>query len=241
MQSIFLTAEWRKLIMANYPVDPEVLRPFLPAHTELDQWKGDTYVSLVGFMFRKVRIRGVAVPFHRNFPEVNLRFYVRYKEGNEWKRGVVFISEIVPRPAITWVANTLFREHYINLPMRHFEKTEEGRLAIGYQWKYKGRWNNLAVSTSVHSQPLLSGSHEEFITEHFWGYAAMDKNRTGEYQVEHPRWDIRKVRNYEIDCDFESLYGGPFSGLGAQMPESVFLAEGSPVKIYSKKILETTR
>src|SRR5258708_39257 len=237
MQFIFLTAEWRKLIMANYPVDPEVLQPFLPAHTELDQWKGETYVSLVGFMFHKVRIKGVSVPFHRNFPEVNLRFYVRFREGNEWKRGVVFISEIVPRPAITWVANTLFGEHYSNLPMRHFVQTEDDLLQVGYQWKYKGRWNNLEVDTSARPLPLQAGSNEEVITGHFWGYAAMDKNRTGEYQVEHPRWDIHKVQNYQIDCDFESLYGGQFSGLGAQAPQSVFLAEGSPVKVYSKKII----
>jgi len=223
--------------MANYPVDPEVLRPLLPAHTELDRWQGQTYVSLVGFMFRKVRIKGLMIPFHSNFPEVNLRFYVRYKDGNDWKRGVVFISEIVPRPAITWVANTLFKEHYINLPMRHFEKKEGDKLDIGYQWKYKGRWNNLEVSTGIHANPLVTGSNEEFITEHFWGYAAMSRNRTGEYQVEHPRWTIHKVRNYEIDCDFESLYGGPFSGLGAQTPESVFLAEGSAVKIFGKRTI----
>src|SRR5258708_20727411 len=111
MQSIFLTAEWRKLIMANYPVDPEVLQPFLPAHTELDQWKGETYVSLVGFMFHKVRIKGESVPFHRNFPEVNLRFYVRFREGTDCKRGVVFISDIVPRPSFTSLRTTFSAEH----------------------------------------------------------------------------------------------------------------------------------
>jgi len=32
----FLTAEWRKLAFANYPVDPAVLQPCLPFGTELD-------------------------------------------------------------------------------------------------------------------------------------------------------------------------------------------------------------
>src|SRR5262249_47317084 len=98
--------------MANYPVDPLILRPYLPAYTELDEWKGQTYVSLVGFMFRRVRVKGLQVPYHTEFPEVNLRFYVRHWQNSQWKRGVVFINEIVPKPAITWVANTLFREHY---------------------------------------------------------------------------------------------------------------------------------
>src|ERR1700761_9171017 len=103
MAQIFLTAEWRKLAMANYPVEPDALRPLLPAHTELDTWEGESYVSLVGFQFREVRIKGFSIPFHTHFPEVNLRFYVRYEENNEWKRGVVFIREIVPLPAVAFI------------------------------------------------------------------------------------------------------------------------------------------
>src|ERR1700761_271559 len=141
MPSIFLTAAWRKLIMANYPVDPAILQPLLPAKTELDLWEGVTYVSLVGFMFRQVRVRGVRIPFHTDFPEVNLRFYVRYKEGQTWKRGVVFIREIVPLPAVSFIANTIFHERYICLPMRSTETRDNGSLHLDYQWKYRGRWH----------------------------------------------------------------------------------------------------
>ena len=238
MSSTFLTAQWRKLIMANYPVDPAVLRPFLPAGTELDQWKGETYVSLVGFMFRDVRVRNIAIPYHRHFPEVNLRFYIRFKDGKEWKRGVVFISEIVPRPAIAWVANTLFGEHYVNLPMRHFEEVKDDQLQVGYEWKHKGRWNYLRVDAGPRPLSLAADSNEEFITEHFWGYTAMKNNKTGEYQVEHPRWDIYSINHHQVDCDFSSLYGETFSGLTTQVPESVFLAEGSAIKVYSKRTIE---
>jgi hypothetical protein len=173
--------------MANYPVDRQVLQPYLPAHTELDIWKGHTYVSLVGFMFEKVRVKGLAVPYHTEFPEVNLRFYVRRKEGSEWKRGVVFISEIVPKPAITWVANTLFRERYRTLPMRNEDLTKENVLKVGYQWKYQSSWNTLTVNADVRSITLEPGSKEEFITEHFWGYTTMGPAHCGEYEVAHPR------------------------------------------------------
>jgi uncharacterized protein YqjF (DUF2071 family) len=231
----FLTAEWRKLIVANYPVDPKVLRPYLPARTELDQWKGGSYVSLVGFMFRKVRVKGLRVPYHTDFPEVNLRFYVRYKQGDEWKRGVVFISEIVPKPAITWVANTLFREHYMTLPMRNLDRTTGDVLRVGYEWKYKGRWNGLEVTADANPAPLEAGSKAEFITEHFWGYSAIKPGITGEYEVAHPRWDIHTVRDHRIDCDFGEIYGAAFTGLKGQTPASVFLADGSPVRVYGKK------
>jgi uncharacterized protein YqjF (DUF2071 family) len=138
-QKKFLTAKWRKLIMANYIVPPETLLDYLPANTELDLWKGNCYVSLVGFMFQEVRVKGIMIPFHINFPEVNLRFYVRYKEKDEWKRGVVFISEIVPKPAITFIANKLFREHYVTMPMRYSWMEEDNNLLISYHWRFDKR------------------------------------------------------------------------------------------------------
>ena len=231
----FLTAEWRKLIMANYAVEPGLLQPFVPLRTELDTWEGSTYVSLVGFMFRNVRVRGLRIPGHVHFPEVNLRFYVRYKEEDRWKRGVVFISEIVPRPAITWVANTLFGEHYISLPMRHHERKDDNLLQVGYGWKYKGRWNGLEVDADAGAMALEEGSKAEFITEHFWGYTKARRDRTGEYEVEHPRWDLYPVKGYRIDCDFGGLYGEAFEGLRTEQPRSVFLAEGSKIKVFGKR------
>jgi len=234
MAVVFLRAEWRKLAMANYPVDPGALARFLPAKTELDTWKGQAYVSLVGFQFRDVRVRGFRIPFHTRFPEVNLRFYVRYKEEGAWKRGVVFIREIVPLPAVSFVANTLFHERYISLPMRYVEALEGSTLRAAYHWRYKGRWNGLAIKAESAAIPLVAGTKEEFITEHFWGYAKAG-SFTNEYQVEHPRWDIYPVREYQVDCEFGKLYGREFGDLSERKPESVFLAEGSPIVVYSKE------
>lgn len=135
MANTFLKAEWRKLLMANYIVDPKLLLPYLPNKTELDLWNGSCYVSLVGFMFLNTRIKSIKVPFHTNFEEVNLRFYVRYKDNYEWKRGTVFIKEIVPKPALTFVANLVYKEHYETLPMAHCWKTEGDILTTEYSWK----------------------------------------------------------------------------------------------------------
>ena len=128
----FLKAEWRKLALANYAVDPSVLHRYVPAHTVLDSWNGTCYVSLVGFMFVNTRLLGFPIPFHRNFEEVNLRFYVRYQDKGEWKRGVVFIKEIVPRPALTFVANTIYKEHYQTLKMGHDWKDEPHCKKVAY-------------------------------------------------------------------------------------------------------------
>ena len=236
-QKKFLTAEWRKLIMANYIVDPSLLEKFVPAKTEIDLWKGNCYVSLVGFMFQNVRLKGTRIPCHVNFPEVNLRFYVRHKENNEWKRGVVFIHEIVPKPAITFVANTLFKEHYVTLPMRYAWIKEKDSFNISYQWKKNNRWNRMEVLKELSPKPLEAGSEEEFITEHFWGYAAATPTSAAEYQVAHPRWEIYPVNDYTIDCDFGDLFGDNFSSLNNKKPDSVFLAEGSPITVFQKKIV----
>ena len=232
----FLTAEWRKLIMANYEIDPVILQKYIPAGTELDTWNNKYYVSLVGFMFLKTKLRGMTIPFHSNFPEVNLRFYVRYKSGNDWKRGVVFINEFVPKPAITFVANNLYQERYVTCTMKHKWEIEE-RLTIGYYWKKDNKWNELEVIADPKLNEIKPGSKEEFITEHYWGYSSVDKIKTGEYEVAHPRWDIYPIDNYKIDCDFKHLYGNDFEILDHAQPASVFLAEGSPVTIFTKKIL----
>ncbi|HEY4336846.1 MAG TPA: DUF2071 domain-containing protein [Puia sp.] len=236
MASVFLTAEWKKLAMANYLVDAEALRPLLPARTELDTWEGDAYVSLVGFQFNSVRVRGWRIPFHTQFPEVNLRFYVRYKEDGKWKRGVVFVREIVPLRAVAYVANTVFHERYIAIPMRYVEAVDDEVLRAAYHWRFKGRWQGISLKANPVARELVAGSQEEFITEHFWGYAAHGR-QTVEYQVEHPRWQVYSVGEYHIDCQFGKLYGAAFAGLENRKPQSVFLAEGSAINVYSKNAI----
>jgi hypothetical protein len=232
----FLTASWRKLLMANYEIAPEVLLPYVPYGTELDFWQGKCYVSLVGFMFMDTRILGVSVPFHKDFEEVNLRFYVRRLVDGEWRRGVVFIKEIVPKPAITLIANTVYGEHYATYRMRHTWDLQPERHIVSYEWKpfWSGNWYKLAAEASPIASTLEVGSEAEFITEHYWGYAQTGLNRTNEYQVQHPRWDIYPVRTLEVKGDYSRLYGAEFAQYLSQKPASCFLAEGSEVAVLQK-------
>jgi uncharacterized protein len=230
MSKTFLTAEWRKLAMANYAVDKKLLLPFLPYKTELDLFNNTCYVSLVGFMFLNTRVLGCKIPFHINFEEVNLRFYVRYNDAGEWKRGTVFISEIVPKPAIALVANNIYKEHYQALPMHHSWETKEEALVVNYGWKKKN-WNSFQVTAEKEPVAITIGSEAEFITEHYWGYTKQGEKKTAEYGVEHPRWDIFPVKEYAIDVDFAALYGNEFHFLSTATPQSVLLAEGSEVVV----------
>ena len=234
----FLQAEWLNLVMANYAVDPKILKPHVPFKTELDLWNQTCYVSLVGFMFCNTRVLGVKVPFHVNFEEVNLRFYVLHKDGNEWKRGVVFIKEIVPKGVITWVANNLYQEHYTTMPMRH-EWLENGQgKTVEYGWKFQNDWQYIQVQTQKEPKPIAEGSEAEFITEHYWGYTLLNDHKTSEYQVEHPRWNAYGVKDYKIEWDPGKLYGPEFADLKNTRPLSVFMADGSEVSVNSRRIIE---
>lgn len=231
MRQTFLRAEWRNLIMANYEIEPSSLFPYLPAHTELDFWNGKCFISLVGFMFMNTRVLGIKIPFHINFEEVNLRFYVRYEDDDEWKRGVVFIKEIVPKKAISFVANNLYGENYVTLPMRHTWEENEERQKIAYEWQFNKEWNCLEVEADKSAYPIEVGSEEAFITEHYWGYTQKDAHTTSEYQVEHPQWEIHKVFNHHIKCDVGNLYGIEFIEPFQQKPSSIFMAEGSEIVV----------
>ena len=230
--STFLTAEWRKLIMAQYTVEIGTLAPYLPAGVGLDLYRNTCVVSLVGFLFDRVRVKGVAIPFHTRFEEVNLRFYVRRVEPDGTsKRGVVFLREFVPRHAITLIARTLYEEPYSTLPMRHSLATQT--MDVSYEWKYGGRWQSLAVRASPQPQPIAEGSEEEFLTEHYWGYTKRSRGATSQYEVRHPRWLIYPIESYNVKVDFAALYGPQFASLGERKPDSVLLAEGSAVSVHA--------
>jgi uncharacterized protein len=238
MRQKFLSAEWRKLAIANYAIEDRILKPFLPYKTEIDKWADKTYVSLVGFRFINTRLKGFPVPLHRHFEEINLRFYVRFKENGIWKRGVTFIKEIVPKPALAFIANTIYKEKYITLPTRYNWKEEQETLTVSYSWKYKNKWDRFSIVADNNPTDIPPDSHTEFITEHYWGYTPVNTGCCFEYQVEHPRWKAYKVLENIIDVSFGKLYGGEFSFLEERKPESVMLAEGSEVSVYSKsKIL----
>jgi uncharacterized protein YqjF (DUF2071 family) len=231
----FLTADWRYLLMLSYVVEPDLLRPHVPAGVELDAWNGKTFVSVVGFLFQQTRVLGWQTPFHTNFEEVNLRFCVRRRAPEGWRRGVVFIKEIVPRRLIATVARVCYNEPYSAMPMRHQIEVENGSLrtgcAVEYAWRFQGQWNAMraVIVGAPHSPP--EHSKEEFITEHYWGYTGQRNGGCAEYRVDHPRWNVWQAQQAALRCDVAALYGQKFAEPLRGPPESAFVAQGSPVVV----------
>ena len=227
----FLTARWLRLAMINYEIDPRILQARAPRGTEVDLWQGRCFVSMVGFQFLDTRVLGFAVPFHRNFLEVNLRYYVRRvaadEAGDEVRRGVVFVKEIVPRRALAWVANAVYNENYQALPMSN----EDTDARVTYRWRHHGREDALSVAVRGDASLPASDSEAAFITEHYWGYVSQRDGTTVEYRVEHPPWRVWQGAEPELVCDVASLYGSEFVRALSAPPTSCFLAEGSEVVV----------
>jgi hypothetical protein len=219
--------------MLNYEVDPSLLRKFVPAGTELDCWNGRAFLSLVGFRFLNTRVCGISFPFHSNFEEVNLRLYVQRREGVAIKRGVVFIREIVPRWAIATVARILYNEDYVSFNMSHnITSGGGGAPSVTYSWWSKAGSNRISLTASGDPFVPEAGSEEQFITEHYWGYAAQRDGSCMEYEVAHPPWGIWKAKDANFEGDTEQFYGKELAAVLSTRPSSAFLAEGSEVTVY---------
>lgn len=233
----FLTANWKNLVLVNYEIDVAILEKHLPKGTEIDLYKKKCYVSLVGFLFQNTKLLDWKIPFHVNFEEVNLRFYVKRFENNEWKRGVVFIKEIVPKPALTLVANTIYKEHYQTLPMKHSISSSTENSKLVYQWKLGNKWNSIEITAKNELLPIEENTEADFICEHYFGYTKYNNKTTFEYEVKHPKWEQYEVIDTKIDVDFRSNYGSDFAQLENTIPISVILTKGSEISVENKRKL----
>jgi uncharacterized protein YqjF (DUF2071 family) len=241
----FLTAQWLNLAVLNFQIDPAALASFVPAGTELDRWHGQTLVSLVGFQFRDTRVLGLPIPFHRNFEEVNLRFYVRRKTAGGWRRGVVFVRELAPRRAVAWVARAVFGENYQTVPMRHRLEASPAQAQapreVEYSWRYAGKDYRLHVTRGEASRFAIAGTQESFTTELEWGYSGGPGRTTIEYHVDHPRWRIWPATSASFEGDAAILYGEPFAQPLSAPPSSAFLMDGSKVTLSKGTVLDELR
>jgi uncharacterized protein len=218
----FLTAEWRDLVLFSYEAPPALFERFLPRGIELDDWQGRTFFSLIGFRFLKSRLLGIPIPFHANFPEVNLRFYVRRPTPEGVRRGVVFLQEMVPKQAVATLARCLYGENYVRVPMT--QVVEPGRSAK-YTWKSAGKQNWIAARAVSPPSVPASDSLETFLVDHHWGYTRTRDGGCVEYEVQRPPWRVSPVETFEMRVDGDLPLAIPAAC------DSVIFAQGSEVAV----------
>lgn len=235
---VFLTATWRDLAILNFEADPRLLKPLVPVGTELDAYGGRTVVSIVGFLFLDTRVAGIPVPGHRNFEEVNLRFYVRREVDGERRRGVVFVRELVPRRAVAWTARALYGERYDVAVMRHEREDVDGTRSVSYEWRRGNARGRISVKAAGESVAIRDGSEEEFIADHAWGYVGREGRTTLEYRVEHPKWRLWHPASVKFECDAATFYGPAWASMLSRPPISSFLADGSEIVVRRGRAID---
>jgi len=230
MPRSFLTARWHNLILAQYAVPEATVRPYLPPGVEPDRFRDRCFVSLVGFQFLHTKVLGVGWPTFRNFPEWNLRIYVRH----EGRRGVVFVREFVPQRFVAWVARVIYNEPYRRgrLTM-DIDDTPES-LTARYTVDFGGKVHELRATGTKPATRPGPDSLEHFFKEHSWGYGRTRRGKLIRYEVNHPEWDVYPVTDHRIDVDWAALYGPEWGDMTGRAPDSVVLAAGSEIAVYPK-------
>jgi uncharacterized protein YqjF (DUF2071 family) len=233
----WISAEWRDLVMLSYEVDPLHLVPLVPAGTSLDFHEGRTLVTVTGFRFLNARLAGMPVPLHQDFGQVNLRFYVWRQAGSAIRRGVVFISDIVPSVTVTAVARLLFNEKYVVAPMRYEAISAEQGWA-SYEWQVGGRWHRLAATRSGVPRQPAPRSVESFVVDRPWSYSRQRDGSTLELHVEHPTWDVWPAADPRLECDVATVFGSAFATALSRPPLSAVIAAGSPTILHAGERLD---
>jgi uncharacterized protein YqjF (DUF2071 family) len=225
----FLTARWSNVLLVTYAAPRDLLTPLLPTGLELDLRDGQCFVSLVAFDFLDTKVLGVSWPGFRNFPELNLRFYVRQGE----RRGVVFVREYVPRRLVAWMARAFYNEPYRTASMSSHVIDEADRLTFELRIVCGGRDHFLrAIGEKPATRPGPD-TVEHFFKEHEWGFNRSLRGRTMRYRVEHPVWDVYRVQDNGVDVDWGLLYGPQWKIMQGASPYAVVLAVGSRVAVYT--------
>jgi uncharacterized protein YqjF (DUF2071 family) len=224
----FLTAEWHHVLGVTWAADAALLVPHLPRGAEIDELDGSPRVSLVAFGFRRTRVRGIPIPGHIAFPEINLRFYVRLRG----ERAVVFIREFVPRPAISVVAKLVYNEPYRTTRMEHV--VTEARDALHVRHRFGRRKASLLEAiASLDDRLPEPDSPEHWLTHHDLGVGRTRDGRARSYRVEHELWALHEILTLNLDVDFGGLYGPQWAQLADAEPSHVTLATGSQVRVLA--------
>jgi uncharacterized protein YqjF (DUF2071 family) len=227
-RKIFLTARWENLILVTYKTDPDFLKPYLPEGLELDTIDGSAFLSLVAFDFIDTKVKGIYIPFNVNFPEINLRFYVKNKE----QRGVVFVREFVPNHLTVIGANIFFNENYKRINIKN-EISIDDKIFLMHTIEINSK--EYFIKVLAENKPYMppENSAEHFFKEHEWGFGTTRSGKTLVYRVEHPYWEVYPVTDFETNIDYGEVYGNHWKFLNGQKPYNITLAKGSAIKVFN--------
>lgn len=233
----YISAVWSNLLVITYEVDKNLLRRFIPAKTELPDYKEKYLLSIVAFIFSEPAFRGFKMPFFKHFPEINLRFYVKSFVNNEWKTGVVFIKEISPSRFIGVTAKLLYNENFITANLNGSVNLTGGINRVKYDCNTAVGLNRVGIETESSGYLPVPGSIESFICDQYLAFTSVSKEHTLSFEVRHRPWRVFRRIATEITFDpgIFQVKGITKSILGKLL--SSFMMDGSYTEISRQRLL----
>jgi hypothetical protein len=236
--SVFLKATWQNLIQLVYTAPIDEVQTLLPEGLTPEIFDGKAHIILSALEFRQTRVKGLKIPFHVHFPEINLRIPVR-KQG---VTGVYFLRQYVPKHCIAVVAKRIYHEAYEAYPMeflvQHVPDADEGTSIMECHcklWKKEDTLdiqvyavepeNYIPVDENHPPEPAVGDA--DFIT----GFGTNDKQEIIEYRIEHRKQEFFEVREWSIRGDLTKIFDDCIPKGISEMPIHVSFSHGQAVKI----------
>lgn len=222
-QKWLLNQQWLNLLFVHWEIDAAFLRSLIPQPLEVDKFEDKAWLAIVPFDMKAVTLRNIPplAPLS-NFPEINVRTYVKYQD----KPGVWFFSLDVPKLIPVWIARSCF-----HLPYRYAQvEFTESDNQIAYSHEYQSEQFQ-ANYRGLENLDAKKATFEHWATERYCLYCQNKRGRLIRTEVQHPKWPLQKA---ELTIKKNSLIS-PFP-IGTQHP-SVLFSKKLDVVAYPPKII----
>jgi uncharacterized protein YqjF (DUF2071 family) len=177
---------WRDLLFAHWAVDPQALRPAVPAELPLDTFNGSAWIAVTPFEVSGLRFRGIPpLPGLSRFPETNVRTYTTV----EGRPGIYFFSLDAGSSLAVAGARLTYRLPYFRASMS-IQRT-------GDEVVYRTRRVASEASLEARYRPTgdvfrpRPGTLEHFLTERYCLYTLDERRRVHRADIHHPPWPLR--------------------------------------------------
>lgn len=226
----FLTTLWGYQWFQTWEVEPDLLLPYLPHKIGLYTERQKAIVSIVASFFENTKVKGIQVPFHVSFPQIDLRFYVEHKNS----LGIGFIKQIVPRYCISLWANRIFNEKYVTLPLEFQRLNHENGFLAFYKLWNKKQYNSIEIFSTNDLKPL----EHDLYNDLKWGFSNDSYKNLLRYRIEAGEtYQTFNEVEASINFEYDKLFGNQWGFLKKHEPIHSFFLAPNKVKIYQPEIL----
>ena len=223
--NFILLQSWENLSFMHWKVDKEILKKYIPKNLTLDLYKNEAYIGVIPFMMKNVRPRwGVSVPFISDFPEFNIRTYVRSKNI----KGVFFLT-LDAQSIIT----RIYASNFFHLPYR-YSRGFVKRKRNSFFWKSNRIFGDYDLEGSCKgiedARCAVKGSLDEFLLERYYLFT-YDQKKIKKGFIHHKKWVFKKAKPKIIKNDFLQSFSLGIKNVFS--PDFCHISDGVKVKAWS--------